>query len=50
MPRSSAFEPGDKSELKAGAQVIIFGAQKQADGTLTAPAVNVGRDGVTPPM
>ena len=44
-----AFQPGDKSELKAGAQVIIFGAQKQADGTLTAPAVNVGR-GVTPPM
>jgi hypothetical protein len=44
-----AFEPGDKSELKAGAQVIIFGVQKQADGTLTAPAVNVGR-GVTPPM
>jgi hypothetical protein len=44
-----AFQPGDKSELKAGAQVIIFGVQKQADGTLTAPAVNVGR-GVTPPM
>ena len=44
-----AFAPGDKSELKAGAQVIIFGAQKQADGTLQAPAVNVGK-GVTPPM
>jgi hypothetical protein len=44
-----SFTPGDKSELKAGAQVIIFRAQKQADGTLTAPAVNVGR-GVTPPM
>ena len=44
-----AFQPGDKSELKPGAQVIIFGAQKQADGTLQAPAVNVGK-GVTPPM
>jgi hypothetical protein len=45
-----SFEPGDKSELKAGAQVIIFGAVKQADGTLQAPAVNVGRGGVPPPM
>lgn len=45
-----SFAPGDRSELKAGAQVIIFGAQKQPDGTLTAPAVNVGRGGVTPPM
>ena len=45
-----AFQPGDRSELKSGAQVIIFGIQKQPDGTLTAPSVNVGRDGVTPPM
>ena len=44
-----AFQPGEKSELKSGAQVIIL-VQKQADGTLTAPSVNVGRDGVTPPM
>jgi hypothetical protein len=43
-----AFQPGDKSELKAGAQVIIL-VQKQADGTLTAASVNVGR-GLTPPM
>ena len=44
-----AFQPGEKSELKPGAQVIIL-VQKQADGTLTAASVNVGRDGVTPPM
>jgi hypothetical protein len=44
-----AFQPGEKSELKSGAQVIIL-VQKQADGTLTATSVNVGRDGVTPPM
>ena len=43
------YTPTDKSELKPGAQVIIFGAQKQADGTLLTQAVNVGR-GVTPPM
>jgi hypothetical protein len=45
-----AQTPGDKSELKPGAQIIIFGATKQADGSLTTPAVNVGRDGVVPPM
>ena len=43
------YAPADKSELKAGAQIIIFGAQKQADGTLQAQAVNVGK-GITPPM
>jgi hypothetical protein len=44
-----AYAPGERSDLKAGAQVIIFGAQKQADGTFQAPAVNVGKD-LTPPM
>ncbi len=43
------YAPADKSELKPGAQIIIFGAQRQADGTLTAQAVNVGR-GIAPPM
>jgi hypothetical protein len=44
-----AYAPGDKSELKAGAQIIIMNATKQPDGTLQTPAVNVGR-GITPPM
>jgi hypothetical protein len=44
-----AYAPGEKSELKPGAQIIIFGAQKQADGTLQTQAVNVGR-GLAPPM
>src|SRR5262245_31208467 len=44
-----AYASGDRSEIKPGAQIIIFGATKQADGTLQTPAVNVGR-GVTPPM
>ena len=43
------YAPADKSELKPGAQIIIFGAQKQADGSLQAQAVNVGK-GITPPM
>jgi len=44
------FVAGDKSELKAGAKIIIFGAVKKDDGTLEANRVNVGRDGITPPM
>jgi hypothetical protein len=44
------FVAGDKSEVKAGAKVIIFSATKKDDGTLEAARVNVGRDGITPPM
>jgi hypothetical protein len=44
------FVVGDKSELKPGAKIIIFAAVKKDDGTLEANRVNVGRDGVTPPM
>ena len=44
------FVAGDKSELKPGAKIIIFGALKKDDGTLEANRVNVGRDGITPPM
>jgi hypothetical protein len=44
------FVAGDKSELKPGAKIIIFGAAKKDDGTLEANRVNVGRDGITPPM
>src|SRR6185437_2818501 len=44
------FVASDKSEVKAGAKLIIFGAAKKEDGTLEANRVNVGRDGITPPM
>lgn len=44
------FVSGDKSELKPGAKIIIFGATRKDDGTLEANRVNVGRDGITPPM
>ena len=43
------FLEGDKSELKPGAKIIIFGATKNDDGTLQANRVNVGRNGITPP-
>ena len=44
------FVAGDKAELKAGAKIIIFGAVKKDDGVLETARVNVGRDGITPPM
>jgi hypothetical protein len=44
------FVTGDKSELKPGAKILIFSAAKKEDGTLEAARVNVGRDGITPPM
>jgi hypothetical protein len=43
------FEPGDRAMLKPGAKLFAI-TQKQADGTLTAARVNVGKDGFTPPM
>ncbi len=45
-----AFAPGNAADLKPGAQFIIIAAQKNPDGTLTAPGINVGRDGAAPPM
>jgi len=44
------FVPGSNDDLKPGAQLIVIAATKGPDGTLTAPGVNVGRDGAAPPM
>jgi uncharacterized protein DUF5666 len=44
------YNPSDKSELKPGAKIFIGAAKKQADGTLMAPRINYGKDGLTPPM
>ena len=44
------FVAGSKDDLKTGAHMIVFAGQKQADGTVLAPAINVGRDGAAPPM
>jgi hypothetical protein len=43
------FEPGDRAMLVPGAHVML-GAAKQPDGTFTAGSVNVGKDGLVPPM
>ena len=44
------FVAAEKSELKPGARIIIFGATKKEDGTLEASRVNVGMNGIMPPM
>ena len=43
------FLPGTQADAKVGAKVFV-GAAKAADGTLSAPRLNVGKDGLTPPM
>ena len=43
------FVPGDKTDLKAGAKVIAF-MKQLPDGSFETNRVNVGRDGLTPPM
>jgi hypothetical protein len=45
----AAAAPGSKDEFKAGAQIIIFGSEKQPDGTVLAKVMYVGR-GLTPAM
>jgi hypothetical protein len=45
----AAAGPADKSELKPGAQVAILGAEKEADGSVLAKVMYVGRS-VTPAM
>ena len=51
-PRTSVvnFEPASRADLKAGAPVFINAAERQADGSYTAPRVNVGLHGQIPPM
>ncbi len=43
------YAPGTKDELKPGAAIYITAATKEADGTLSAGRINVGR-GIVPPM
>jgi hypothetical protein len=45
----AAAAPGSKDELKPGAQIIIFGWDKQPDGSVLAKTLYVGR-GITPAM
>jgi hypothetical protein len=51
-PRTSvvSFEPASRADLKPGAAVFINNAERQSDGSYTAPRVNVGLKGQIPPM
>lgn len=44
------FVPGDRNEIKPGVRVVLNNAKPLPDGKIEAPAVNYGRDGLTPPM
>lgn len=44
-----SFEDADRSALKPGAKIIASGTRGD-DGTLSAATINVGKDGLTPPM
>ena len=43
------YVPGSAEDLKVGKKIFVGGATKQADGTLLAPNVAVGRD-IDPPQ
>jgi len=45
----TAVAPGNKSELKAGTQIIIMASDKQPDGSVTAKNLYLGRS-LTPAM
>jgi hypothetical protein len=44
------YVPGSIADLKPGAKIFIVAAVRQPDGSFTAARVNVGKDGLTPPM
>jgi len=44
------FAPATAADLKQGAKIFVVAGKKQADGTIAAPSIVVGRNGVNPPM
>jgi hypothetical protein len=44
------YVAGDKSDLKPGTKIFVAAAKKQPDGSVQAPRVTYGKDGLTPPM
>jgi hypothetical protein len=44
------FAPASAADLKPGAKIFVVAAKKLPDGTLEAPGITVGKDGVDPPM
>ena len=44
------YVPATAADLKPGAKIMVAAGAKQPDGTVLAPRINVGLNGVTPPM
>jgi len=44
------FAPAAMDDLKPGEKIFVVAGKKQADGTIAAPSIVVGRGGVNPPM
>ena len=44
------FQPATAAALTPGAKVMVVAGAKQADGSILAPRINVGLNGITPPM
>jgi len=44
------YEPGTMAMLTPGQHVLIFAATKAADGTITTNRVQVGKNGMVPPL
>jgi outer membrane lipoprotein SlyB len=44
------FDPAAVADLKPGEKIFVVAGKKQADGTILAPSIVVGRNGVNPPM
>jgi hypothetical protein len=44
------FAPGSETDLKPGAKIFVAAGKKLADGTIEAPNLTVGANGVDPPM
>ncbi len=44
------FAPTTVADLKPGAKIFVVAGKKQPDGTIAAPSIVVGRNGVNPPM
>jgi hypothetical protein len=44
------FVNGDKSDLKPGAKIFVAAGTKLANGDVETAGINVGKNGLTPPM
>jgi hypothetical protein len=44
------FAPATVADLKPGEKIFVVAGKKQPDGTVEAPSIVVGRNGVNPPM